>query len=177
MKLADLEQTVSRVREQVAALRADDLPEFAVASALAQLDATLSHTATATDCILDACETLDRMAGDLGSLHGGETGEAALQMRDATRRIYEACGFQDITGQRIRRVKGTIKTIETRILSILSTLESLSGPDSVASSTVNACREKTLTRNVSEPRLMDGPQLPPLAMGQGEIDRLLASFG
>ncbi len=177
MNLADLEQTVSSVREAVAALRADDLPEFAVASTLAQLDATLVQTVAATDCILDVCETLDRMAGDLGSLRGRRAREASLRLRDATRRIYEACGFQDITGQRIRRVKGTIKTIETRILSILTALEPLSAVEPSASEIMDGNRKRVPITKILEPRSLDGPQLPPLAMAQSEIDRLLASFG
>ena len=177
MTLAALERTMSRVREEVAALRADDLPEFAVASTLAQLDATLVHTATATDCILEVCETLDRMAGDLSSLRGRRAREASLRLRDATRRIYEACGFQDITGQRIRRVKGIIKTIETRILSILTALEPLSAAEPIASQTMDGNRKTVPIRKILEPRLLDGPQLPPLAMAQGDIDRLMASFG
>ena len=43
------------------------------------------------------------------------------QLQEATTRIYEACSFQDITGQRITKVVSTLKTIEAKVASIVAT--------------------------------------------------------
>ena len=42
-------------------------------------------------------------------------------LQEATTRIYEACSFQDITGQRITKVVATLKTIEAKVAGIVST--------------------------------------------------------
>ena len=52
------------------------------------------------------------------------TGEPATKLQDATTRIYEACSFQDITGQRITKVVTTLKTIEAKVAQIVATFGS-----------------------------------------------------
>ena len=42
-------------------------------------------------------------------------GEKETQIMDATNIIYDACAFQDITGQRIRKVIKLLENIEERI--------------------------------------------------------------
>ena len=42
------------------------------------------------------------------------------KLQDATTRIYEACGFQDITGQRITKVVNTLKIIEAKVGQLVS---------------------------------------------------------
>lgn len=131
-----------------------------------QLEATLAHTAAATERILDVCEMLDRVAGELGSLRGRRNREASVQLGDATRRIYEACGFQDITGQRITKVANAIKGLETRIAKIVAALGS-----------AGVGFEAVWTRVEVDAQPLAGPQLPATGMGQSEIDHMLASFG
>ena len=115
----------------------------------------MQHTAAATDQILETCETLDRVAGALD-------GELAASLQDATTRIYEACSFQDITGQRITKVVATLKTIESKVAHIVAVV---GGAGAEASAPVSA-----------DAALLNGPQLPANAMDQSDIDRLLASF-
>jgi len=92
-------------------------------------------------------------------------GEPAARLLDATTRIYEACSFQDITGQRITKVVGTLKAIEAKVAQITSHF--------------GAQRQAPLDRPVGEPAeasLLNGPQHPAVAMDQSDIDKLLASF-
>jgi chemotaxis protein CheZ len=118
----------------------------------------VEHTATATNAILTCCETLDKVSGAL-------SGEPAAKLQDATTRIYEACGFQDITGQRITKVVATLKAIEAKITYIVTTFGRVSAGED-AGSAVEA----------PEPALLNGPQHPAVAMDQSDIDKLLASF-
>ncbi len=48
-------------------------------------------------------------------------GDKPPGLQDATTRIYEACSFQDITGQRITKVVATLKTIERKVAHIIGT--------------------------------------------------------
>lgn len=162
----DLDRAIARASEELASPRAGGATAFEFGFATGQLDATLTHTEAATDCILDVCEMLDRVARDLGELRGRRTRAASAQLREATRRIYEACGFQDITGQRITRVVDVINGMETGIARIISAL----GPAEAGPTMARA-------RAGARPRPLDGPQAPASAMAQVEVDRLMASFG
>ena len=153
-EIEELGQTIANAKSEIAALKVDDITDAHIPSATDELDAIVAHTAAATDSILEVCETLDRVAGEL-------SGDTAAVLQEGTTRIYEACGFQDITGQRITKVVATLKTIEAKVASILSAF---------------ADRHCVAAPPVMEVSLLNGPQLPAAAMDQGDIDKLLASF-
>ena len=111
-EVEELGRTIAAAKAEIAALRVDDISESHIPSATDELDAIVAHTAAATDAILETCETLDRVGAEL-------TGDAATQLQDATTRIYEACSFQDITGQRITKVVATLKTIDGKVAHIM----------------------------------------------------------
>ncbi len=96
------------------------------------------------------------------------TGEASAKLQAATTQIYEACSFQDITGQRITKVVTTLKTIEAKVAQIVATFGSHINVSSAASASNPV--------PTSEDDLLNGPQLPAHAMDQSDIDKLLASF-
>jgi chemotaxis protein CheZ len=153
-----LGRTIASAKAEIAALRVDDITDNHIPFATDELDAIVEHTATATNAILNSCETLDDVGSSL-------TGEPATRLQDATTRIYEACSFQDITGQRINKVVATLKTIEAKVAQIVATFSSSNREAPIE-----------MTAKAAEPALLNGPQHPSVAMGQSEIDKLLASF-
>ena len=159
--LAEVEalgRTIACAKAEIAALRVDDITDNHIPFATDELDAIVEHTATATNAILSSCETLDDVAAGL-------TGDAATSLQDATTRIYEACSFQDITGQRITKVVSTLKTIEAKVAQIVTTFGT-SKREVPVEETVEA----------ADSALLNGPQHPTVAMDQSDIDKLLASF-
>jgi chemotaxis protein CheZ len=161
--LAEVEalgKTIASAKAEIAALRVDDITDNHIPFATDELDAIVEHTATATNAILNSCETLDDVAGSL-------TGEPASKLQDATTQIYEACSFQDITGQRITKVVATLKTIETKVAQIVATFGGRSGGNGAPVEAEEAHPEAAL---------LNGPQHPTVAMDQSDIDKLLASF-
>jgi chemotaxis protein CheZ len=159
--LAEVEalgHTIARAKTEIAALRVGDITDNHIPFATDELDAIVDHTATATNAILSSCETLDEVARSL-------TGEPATRLQDATTRIYEACSFQDITGQRINKVVGTLKTIEAKVVQIVATFGS--GDRETLDEFAGAATDAAL---------LNGPQHPAVAMDQSDIDKLLASF-
>ena len=82
-------------------------------------------------------------------------------------RIYEACSFQDITGQRITKIITTLKSIETKVAQIIATFGGRN-PNQPAAAIAPP--------QMDEDELLNGPQLPAMAMDQSDIDKLLASF-
>ncbi len=155
-EVEELGRTIANAKSEIAALKVDDITASHIPFATDELDAIVSHTASATHAILESCQTLDAVAEALA-------GETAVQLQDATTRIYEACSFQDITGQRITKVVNTLKAIEAKVAQILATF---------STDTAQAC--VTAQQGIAE--LLNGPQFPAEAMAQAEIDRLLASF-
>ncbi len=152
----ELGRAIASAKAEIAALRVGDITASHIPSATDELDAIVAHTAAATHQILEACETLDGVGSAL-------TGDAASRLQDATTQIYEACSFQDITGQRITKVVSTLKAIEAKIAQMVMTF--------------GAARHSRAEGAVDgEGALLNGPQLPAAAMGQSDIDELLASF-
>jgi chemotaxis protein CheZ len=156
-----LGRTIASAKAEIAALRVDDITASHIPFATDELDAIVAHTASATHAILACCETLD----EVGS---AASGAMAAKLSDATTRIYEACSFQDITGQRITKVVGTLKTIEAKVANIIAAFGERTDP--LAAALPAGSSETT------EVSLLNGPQLPTAAMDQSDIDRLLASF-
>ena len=154
-EIGTLGEAVAMARQEIAALKVDDITASYIPCATDELDAIVSHTAAATESILEACETLDSLGATL-------KGEAAQSLQDATVKIYESCSFQDITGQRITKVVSTLKTIEATIARIVATF----GKASV---------ERAAPIVPEAESLLNGPQLPASAMDQSDIDKLLAS--
>jgi len=154
-EVEELGRTIATAKAEIAALQFNDIAASHIPSATDELDAIVAHTAAATEAILETCETLDRVAGEV-------SGEMAQALQGATTRIYEACSFQDITGQRITKVVATLKTIDAKVALIVDTF-SVRRPIEVAVSQAPIVLE-------------NGPQLLGQAMDQSDIDKLLASF-
>lgn len=161
--LAELEalgRTIARAKAEIAALSVDDITGAHIPSATDELDAIVGHTAEATNEILDCCEVLEKLQADVPA-------EAAAALQGAVTRIYEACSFQDITGQRISKVVSALKAIESRVEAAVG---NATGRSAVPPPPVPA-----VPRTQGQ-ELANGPQLPGGGTSQEEIDRLLASF-
>jgi len=161
--LAELEalgREVTRAKSEIAALQVDDITASHIPAATDELDAVVAHTAAATNEILDSCEVLESMQPRLST-------EDAAALSGAVTRIYEACSFQDITGQRIGKVVHALKAIERRVASVTVAFGRAVQP---------AAEEPPIAGRTEGEELANGPQLPANAASQEEIDRLLASF-
>jgi chemotaxis protein CheZ len=164
-EIEELASTVANARAEIAALGADDINESHIPSATDELDAIVAHTATATDSILECCEKIDTVTPRLSE-------EDAAAMQDVVTRIYEACSFQDLTGQRITKVVSTLKAIEAKVAHIIDVFQ----PDPTGERAVAATLARKEAAEEAAPSLLNGPQLPANAMDQSDIDALLASF-
>ncbi len=158
LEVEELGRMIANTKSEIAALRVDDITDHDIPFATDELDAIVEHTAQATNAILESCEMLDEVSATV-------SGEPATKLQDAVTKIYEACSFQDITGQRITKVVTTLKSIEGKVAHIVSTFGA------------SAAQQKDATNHVtSDADLLNGPQLPAHAMDQSDIDKLLADF-
>jgi chemotaxis protein CheZ len=161
-ELGALARYIQQARSEIAAVRPAEIGSKHIPSATDELDAVVGATERATGQIMDACETIETISGKLA-------GEVSTALVDAVTSIYEACSFQDITGQRITKVVKTLKHIEEQVSKLLDAFgEELAKTQQPADSEGPAV--------LSDADLLNGPQLPGRGVDQAEIDRLLASF-
>ena len=158
-ELEGLGQEIARARREMAALQVHDINTNHIPVATDELDAVLGHTAAATNEILDCCEGLETLADGL------EPAPAAA-VAAAVTRIYVACSFQDITGQRIAKVVTALKGIEAR-------LERIGERFGTASLPANEAPAMPVSQGRA---LSNGPQMPGVGTSQASIDSLLAGF-
>lgn len=154
---------IHRAKAEIASLRPQDIQSEFIASATDELDAIIGATEAATNTILDAAEKLEELTGELSPQHG-------RRLTEVTTSIYEACNFQDITGQRITKVVRALKHIEDRVEALVAAF----GPevkDALASATAAASETTELT----DEDLLNGPQLPERAHDQAAIDALFSN--
>ncbi len=103
-----LSQYIADAKAEIAKLRPDDLKNVYLPSASGELDAIVKATEVATHEIMDATEVIGQIGDEIGGNHGDT-------IFDTTMRIYQACGFQDITGQRINKIVGALKHVEDKV--------------------------------------------------------------
>jgi chemotaxis protein CheZ len=160
-ELESLAEYIHRAKAELAQLRSDDLQSRYIASATDELDAIVGATENATNSILDHAEKLEDIARDLDPAIG-------QKLTEATTAIFEACNFQDITGQRITKVVKALKHIEERIEALVSAF----GPEMAAVRAAESASSPDPESKPSDADLLNGPQLPESAHDQAAIDAL-----
>lgn len=164
-ELEGLATFIKTARAEIASVRPDRIKLQDIPAATDELEAVVGATEVATGVILEAAEELEKMGDELG-------GPIQERISDIVTRVFEACGFQDITGQRITKVVKTLQQIEDRLDSILSAFgDDFSKLDSEAPPASDTVKKPT------DQDLLHGPQMPDEAKRQAEIDAILASFG
>jgi len=164
-ELEQLARFIQNARSEIAAVRPHDINSEDIPRATDELDAAVGATEEATGTILDACEQLEKASAGLPP-------EAAEAITNAVTRIYEACNFQDITGQRITKVVKTLKHIEDRVSAMLTAF----GGEIAKHQGGAAPAAAPAVAKPSDAELLNGPQMPDDAKKQAEIDAILASF-
>ncbi len=162
--LQSLSGFISTMRQEIVALRPQEISREYIPAATDELDAIIESTETATNVILDATEVIEQLQGQLPS-------EAAAVLSEATTKIYEACNFQDITGQRINKIVGSLREIEMRVFKLTETFDSARQAEVQAGEAAFSEAEKT---EITDQDLLNGPQLPDKAKKQDEVDALFS---
>jgi chemotaxis protein CheZ len=158
---------IQRLRQEIAGIAQEKDSQTAFDTMADRLDAIVESTAQATETILAAMEEMD---GFVTRLRGHPEPAAIDSICDdiATRVMaaMEACSFQDLTGQRISKVVGSMKFVEERV----NTMAELCGREEI-----QALGEQwELPEQVDEGVVLDGPQQAGSAISQDEIDQLFS---
>jgi chemotaxis protein CheZ len=163
---------IKQTRVEISNLRPNDLSVDQIPGAGAELHAVVKHTAEATNTIMAAAE----------DVMGADTSDANAYhafVSDKMMEVFEACTFQDITGQRIRKVVDTLDHIETR----LERFATIMGVEDAEVEETEADKRKR--DNILNGPALNGPEVaqdtidalfdgPSEAMSQDDLDALFA---
>ncbi|NKB20105.1 MAG: chemotaxis protein CheZ [Alphaproteobacteria bacterium] len=169
--LESLASFIQSTKREILDLRPDEISDEHLPAASVELDAIVHATEQATNSIMEAAEQIE----EVGDAVGGEMAEKIVA---ATTQIYEACSFQDITGQRISKVVGALREIEEKIDDLLGAFGE-TDPSSREARREEREKERAEKRQdaVADGELLEGPQLPENAISQDDIDSLFENLG
>lgn len=164
LELQHLHHAIEHTKREIAVLGRKGSTQAPLTTASHELDAVVQATEGATNVILAAAEHIDAAIARLRNQASRDELPALDDLGEQVVRIFEACNFQDITGQRISKVVTTMKFIETRVDRMI---EILGGPNAFAG--IEATGDPLGTRG--DP-LLAGPQLDcDTKISQDDIDR------
>jgi chemotaxis protein CheZ len=115
-ELDEIHDAIGNTKKELANLHVKGLDGDGMVKVTNELDAIVDGTENATESILAAAEQIDTVAADLAaSLMQDQNRAQASDIQDQVVKIFEACNFQDLTGQRITKVVRTLAFIEDRV--------------------------------------------------------------
>jgi chemotaxis protein CheZ len=161
-------EAISKTKHEIATLHVSGFEGPEMKRVTHELDAIVGGTEQATENILASAEFIDQAANSLAAAVKSEQDKAlAHDIQDHVVRIFEACNFQDLTGQRITKVVATLKFIEQHIVRMM---EIWGGIESFRDITPAALVDRN-----SELKLVNGPALEG-ELGHASQDEIDALF-
>lgn len=163
-EMQKLANYIHSAREEIVNINPDEKNHSkSISDASQHLDAVIKTTEEASHTIMDAADEIQGFVSGSGI-------EKEQEANDAIMRIYEACNFQDLNGQRVTKVINLLSHLEERVLKLAELFQCIEEVEK-ANETNTEDAEKNLD-NVKEKDLLQGPQLPADAVSQDDIDAL-----
>lgn len=155
---------IQRVRREIAALNHSGDGDDKFATMGKQLDGIVEATMDASHTIMDAVESNNDAVKKLQETARKRDQIALLnRITDNNNAIFEACAFQDLTGQRVSKIIKSVSYVEERI----GALREIWGEHELSKVEIDPEEEPS-----ADEKLMHGPQNKAEAISQAEIDRL-----
>jgi chemotaxis protein CheZ len=165
-ELDEIYEAIGNTKRELANLHVNGLEGDGMVKVTNELDAIVDGTENATESILAAAETIENVAGDLAASLVQEANRAqATDIQDQVVKIFEACNFQDLTGQRITKVVRTLSFVEERVNRMMTIWGGIEEFKEIETDKEEKCAEAAL---------LNGPALPDDAsqVSQDDIDAL-----
>ncbi len=122
----DIQTRLEVTKSEISALQAKGvITDAATSRTTDELRAVVTGTEEATDTILAAAEAIDEVAQRLSSNADATIQKDGETISETVIQIFEACNFQDISGQRISKVVESLQFIEERIASMVDVWETI----------------------------------------------------
>lgn len=159
---------LSMMRRELASLHRDDTANFDAMTDT--LDAIIENTESASNTILEGAEQIDAIVSEIRGAGDPAHDAVCDQITDRINQVFEACSFQDLTGQRITRVVRSLTFLEARI----NTMVRMWGKDELARVVDDIAHEQDPTPEDRDAELLHGPQSSNVAITQADIDKLFS---
>lgn len=167
-ELRMLSKSLDDTKREIAGLRYSSIYGDRLVSMNHQLDEVVSAAEEATNNILACAEVIDTDVQKLQVNASDEDEITTLEaMSEQVIKIYEACNFQDLTGQRVTKVIDTLKHVEARVDAMIKCL----GGDEEAIVALIEDVEAEKTEETEEVAL-HGPQSDGGGISQADIDSM-----
>src|SRR5712672_3830456 len=111
-----IQDAINRTKREIAVLHGKSFDGQEMAKVNGELGAVVGGTEQATQQILEATEAIDQAATALSKNTSPDQQKLlSEEIQERVISIFEACNFQDLTGQRISKVRTTMKFMESHI--------------------------------------------------------------
>jgi chemotaxis protein CheZ len=147
-----IHDAINRTKREIATLHGKSFDGGEMAKVNGELGAVVGGTEQATQQILEATEAIDQAATALSKNTSPDQQKLlSEEIQERVVSIFEACNFQDLTGQRISKVMNTMKFIEQHIYEMMNIWGGIDAIKAHATPTVD-------TRE-GDARLLNGPKM------------------
>lgn len=147
-----IHNAIDQTKREIAVLHTKSFDGQEMAKVNGELGAVVGGTEEATQQILEAAEAIDQAASALAKVDSADQRKAlSEEIQERVISIFEACNFQDLTGQRISKVMGTVKFIEHHIVTMM---EIWGGVDEIKSHA-----PPIVDTREGDAKLLNGPKL------------------
>ena len=147
-----IHDAINRTKREIAVLHGKSFDGNEMAKVNGELGAVVGGTEHATQQILEAAEAIDQAASALAKVNSPEQQKIlSEEIQERVISIFEACNFQDLTGQRITKVMATMRFIEQHINAMM---EIWGGVDAI-----RAHAPPIIDTREGDARLLNGPKL------------------
>jgi len=164
-----IHDAIDRTKREIAVLHGTSFSGEEMARVNGELGAVVGGTEEATQHILEAAESIDQAATALGKVTSAEQqAQLAEEIQERVVSIFEACNFQDLTGQRIKKVMTTMRFIENHITVMM---DIWGGVDAI-----KAHVPPVVDTRSEDEKLLNGPKLAE-DVGHASQDDIDALFG
>ena len=158
---------INRTKREIAVLHGKSFDGNEMSKVTGELGAVVGGTEEATQQILEAAEAIDQAASALVKVNSPDQQKIlSEEISERVVAIFEACNFQDLTGQRISKVMTTMKFIENHITVMM---DIWGGVDAI-----RAHAPPIIDDREGDAKLLNGPKLEGDAghASQNDIDAL-----
>jgi chemotaxis protein CheZ len=147
-----IHDAINRTKREIAVLHGKSFDGQEMAKVNGELGAVVGGTEHATQQILEAAEAIDQAASALAKVNSPEQQKIlSEEIGERVISIFEACNFQDLTGQRITKVMATMRFIEQHINAMM---EIWGGVDAI-----RAHAPPIVDTREGDAKLLNGPKL------------------
>ena len=146
-----IHDAINRTKREIAVLHGKSFDGDEMSKVTGELGAVVGGTEEATQQILEAAEAIDQAASAMTKVNSPDQQKLlSEEIQERVVSIFEACNFQDLTGQRIGKVMTTMKFIENHITVMM---DIWGGVDAI-----RAHAPPIIDDRVGDARLLNGPK-------------------